>query len=124
MAVELPLVLGAEVDPAPIGVVDEAWRRSTRTNGPIERLEHQALPRLRRGGVADHLPREEVEQDRQEEPAFPCTDLGDIAHPDPIGSGAREVAIEHVGRRGKLGPHSRGALESLRRAAGEAFPAH
>lgn len=54
---------------------------------PIAQADHTAIPR--------------VEDDGQIKKARPGWDVGDICHPEPIGSGGGEGAGDQIGRRGR-----------------------
>jgi hypothetical protein len=47
-------------------------------------------------GPADHTPREEVDDDRQIQPALVGLDVGDVGHPDLVGRIDFELAVQGV----------------------------
>jgi len=71
-------------------------------NGHPQGLGDELGVLVSRHGPADHLPREDVEDDGEEQEARPGGDVGDVGHPALVGSGGTEVALHEV--RGGTGP--------------------
>jgi hypothetical protein len=80
-----------------VGVVDQTRRRSTLTDGHIERVEDQLGAQMLGHGPAHHPAGEGVQDYCQVQPTLAGALLGDVGHPEPVRSGWREVALDKIG---------------------------
>jgi hypothetical protein len=72
-----------------------------------QRIGHEVRCHARLDGPAHNLPIEQVQRDRQIQPAFVGPDVRDIRGEHLIGLGRREVAVQHVRRDRQLMPRIR-----------------
>lgn len=96
---------------AAIRVKDETWFGLPTSYGLFECIYNQLLAQVTTHRPANDLARETVQNHGQIEPPFPCPDIGDVAEPDLIGSGCREVSIDKVWRHRQLMPGVGGDFE-------------
>jgi len=120
---ELPLIGGAGVLPAAIGMVlsrgTAPHRERAAPRGQHERRLEMGIDR-----PADDAPRVEIEQDREIQPALARGQGGDVAGPDGIRARDREALGQDIGsRRGARIP-LRGAPKPPPRTASQLRLAH
>ena len=72
---------------------------------------------MRRHRPADHTAAPRIDDHRQIQEARPGRDVGDVGHPELIGAVGREVTLDKVGRRTRIGA-------ALRRLGATPSPAH
>ena len=78
-------VVAAGVLNAPVGVVDQARRRTTtRLSGHLQRVQGQARGEMVFQRPADHLAAEGVQHDRQIDEGLGEPHIGDVRHPQPV----------------------------------------
>ena len=80
------MVLRTEILTAAIAVMDESRLRSARDQRLIESFESEFLARIRGTGMTNDLAREEVEHDREVEPALAGSHERDVGDPDLVRS--------------------------------------
>ena len=90
------LVLGARVLTPPVAMVEQSRTRQPPTAGQRQRLDDEGRGERRPAGVSDDTPREEVEDDRQVQPAFSRRHIGDVGRPTKVRFFGAEVAPEQV----------------------------
>lgn len=97
MVPEKLLPVAAGILAALVGVHDHLPIRAATPQGHEDR-SHDEIglhPCVHR--PADHLAGEEVEDNRQVQPAFLCPNIGDVGAPDVVGTGDIEVLLEPMG---------------------------
>ena len=72
-------------------------------------VEDQVGAHVRRELPADHASRPDVNDEGEEQQAFPAAQVAEVGHPEPVGAGGGEVAVDavrwpHRGRVGDRGP--------------------
>ena len=75
----------------------QATCRQAAPQGHVKRLESKLCAQVGLHRPADDTTREQIEDDRQVEPAFPSPDEGYVRHPELVRSFGFEVPTEHVG---------------------------
>ena len=88
---------------ATIRVEKAAGRRITQPHRHVQGTDGQVLFHPVADNPPDHATTEQIDDDRQIEPAFGCPDMADISRPFPVGPVSREVAIQKVGHNIRLG---------------------
>ena len=79
---------------APIGVVDDPCRGSAKRKGHPEGLQAQGRVDVAREGIAHDPAGKEIQDDRQIHEAALDADVGDIGHPDLVGTRDEQVLHE------------------------------
>ena len=77
---------------------DETWRGLSLGQSALKRLRGKLRVETIANGPADHLAREEIEDDHQEDEPAGYRQVSSVSHPDSIRRERGEVALQPVGR--------------------------
>jgi hypothetical protein len=87
---------GAGVLTVAIGMMDEAWQRSSARQRQLQRRGGKVSPQMIGDCPADDLVGEGIEDDRQVQPALPGADVRDVGHPDLVWRHRTELSLHQV----------------------------
>ncbi len=91
-----PLKLLAAVLAALVRVVHQRLGLAAAPDGHHQRIEHELGGHLRAHRPADGAAAEEIQDDRQIQPAFAGADVGEVGDPLLVGAGGLKLPVEHV----------------------------
>lgn len=124
VAVEKFLVVRATVLRSAVAVMDKSRGRSPSFQSDPQRLKDQGMMDAIRRGPANDAAREDINDDRKEEPAFASSDLGDVGYPESIRRIGMKLPHDKIGSRGEIASPGRDEPEATSGSPAQAFQAH
>jgi len=124
MSIEEILILCATVLRATIAVMDEPRGWAASSQSVAQRLKSQRMADAVGGGPTHDAAGEDIDDDREEDPALASADLGDVGNPESIRCFSGEVSLNEIRSRGEIAARCGDGSEALGGLGAQALQAH